>query len=71
MRSILESVRDYAIYMLDRDGYVITWNLGGERIQGYTSEEILGKHFSRFFTQKEIGARSSRRCCSRPPNAVA
>jgi len=54
LRSIIESVHDYAIYMLDRDGYVATWNLGGERIHGYTGDEILGKHFSRFFTQAEL-----------------
>lgn len=54
LRSIIESVRDYAIYLLDRDGYVMTWNPGGERIKGYTGEEILGKHFSRFFTQEDI-----------------
>ena len=54
LRSIIESVRDYAIYMLDREGYIITWNTGGERIHGYSSDEILGKHFSRFFQQKEI-----------------
>jgi PAS domain S-box-containing protein len=54
LRSIVESIRDYAIYMLDREGYIVTWNSGGERIHGYTSEEILGKHFSRFFQQREI-----------------
>jgi formate hydrogenlyase transcriptional activator len=54
LRSIIESVRDYAIYLLDRDGHVITWNPGGERIKGYTAEEILGKHFSRFFAQEDI-----------------
>lgn len=54
LRSIIESVHDYAIYLLDRDGYVMTWNLGGERIHGYMADEILGKHFSRFFTQKDV-----------------
>src|ERR1039457_2919684 len=54
IRSIVESVHDYAIYMLDADGYVITWNAGGERIKGYTADEILGKHFSRFFIQEDI-----------------
>jgi PAS domain S-box-containing protein len=54
MRSIVESVHDYAIYMLDADGYVITWNAGGQRIKGYTADEILGKHFSRFFIQEDI-----------------
>jgi PAS domain S-box-containing protein len=54
LRSILESVRDYAIYLLDIDGHVMTWNPGGERIEGYTAEEIVGRHFSRFFTQEDI-----------------
>lgn len=54
LRTIIESVHDYAIYMLDRDGYIVTWNLGGERIHGYTADEILGKHFSRFFTQADL-----------------
>ena len=53
-RSIIDSVRDYAIYLLDRDGHIVTWNSGGERIKGYSSEEILGKHFSRFFTQEDV-----------------
>ena len=54
LRSIVESVRDYAIYLLDRDGCIVTWNPGAERIKQYSSEEILGKHFSRFFTQEDI-----------------
>ncbi|HEY4380043.1 MAG TPA: sigma 54-interacting transcriptional regulator [Acidobacteriaceae bacterium] len=54
LRSIIEGVRDYALYLLDRDGHVMTWNPGGERIKGYTEEEILGKHYSRFFTQEDL-----------------
>jgi PAS domain S-box-containing protein len=54
MRSIVECVREYAIYMLDADGHVVTWNSGGERIKGYTADEIVGKHFSRFFAQEDI-----------------
>ncbi len=54
LHSVVESVRDYAIYMLDRDGHVVTWSAGGERIKGYTADEILGKHFSRFFTQEDL-----------------
>jgi formate hydrogenlyase transcriptional activator len=53
LRSVIEAVHDYAIYMLDRDGHVATWNMGGERIHGYSAEEILGKHFSRFFEQRD------------------
>jgi PAS domain S-box-containing protein len=54
LRSILESVDEYAIYLLDRDGHVLTWNLGAERIKGYQAEEVLGLHFSRFFIQEDI-----------------
>jgi PAS domain S-box-containing protein len=54
LRSIVESVRDYAIYHLDSDGSVMTWNPGGERIKGYTAEEIVGAHFSRFFTHEDV-----------------
>ena len=54
LRSIVDSVSDYAIYLLDRDGSVMTWNPGAERIKGYTSDEILGLHFSRFFTEEDL-----------------
>ncbi len=54
LRSILETIQDYAIYLLDPDGCVMTWNPGAERIKGYTSDEILGLHFSRFFAQQDI-----------------
>ncbi len=54
LRSILESVHDYAIYMLDPEGCIMTWNAGAERIKQYTADEILGLHFSRFFTQEDI-----------------
>src|ERR671936_2140714 len=49
-RLLVENVTEYAIYMLDRDGYVLTWNAGGKRIKGYDADEILGKHFSIFYT---------------------
>jgi PAS domain S-box-containing protein len=54
LRSIVESVRDYAIYHLDREGHVMTWNPGVERIKGFTADEIVGAHFSRFFTHEDI-----------------
>jgi PAS domain S-box-containing protein len=54
LRSIVESVRDYAIYLLDRDGSVMTWNPGAERIKQYTADEIVGMHFSRFFTDDDL-----------------
>src|SRR5580658_1873275 len=47
-RLLVESVRDYAILMLDPDGHVLTWNAGAERLKGYRASEIIGQHFSRF-----------------------
>ena len=54
LRSIVESIGDYAIYLLDRDGHILTWNSGAEHIKGYKADEVLGKHFSHFFIQEEI-----------------
>jgi PAS domain S-box-containing protein len=54
LRSIVESIGEYAIYLLDRDGHVLTWNPGAERIKGYKAEEVLGLHFSRFFTHEDV-----------------
>jgi PAS domain S-box-containing protein len=54
LRSLVDGVRDYAIYLLDKDGYVTTWNPGAQRIKQYSADEIVGKHFSRFFTQEDI-----------------
>ncbi len=54
IRSIVEGIRDYAIFLLDPDGFVATWNAGAQRIKGYADDEILGLHFSRFFTQPDI-----------------
>ena len=53
LRSIVESIGEYAIYLLDREGHVLTWNPGAERIKGYQTDEVLGLHFSRFFTQED------------------
>jgi PAS domain S-box-containing protein len=52
-RLLIQSVTDYAIYMLDREGVVTSWNPGAERIKGYTPEEIIGQHFSRFYTEED------------------
>lgn len=49
----LDSVQDYAIFMLDPAGHVVTWNKGAERLKGYTEKEILGKHFSIFYTEED------------------
>ena len=56
-RLLVESVRDYAIFMLDPEGRVTTWNRGAELIKGYRAEEIVGKHFSRFYPPEDIEAR--------------
>jgi PAS domain S-box-containing protein len=53
-RHLVEAVRDYAIFMLDTDGRVSTWNQGAERIKGYSASEIIGKHFSQFYPAEDI-----------------
>ena len=53
---LIQGVVDYAIYMLEPDGLVASWNPGAERIKGYTADEIIGQHFSRFYTQEERAA---------------
>lgn len=50
-RLLVEGVADYALYMLDPAGIITSWNSGGERIKGYSSAEIVGQHFSRFYTE--------------------
>jgi PAS domain S-box-containing protein len=52
-RLLIEAVTDYAIYMLDPSGIVTSWNPGAERFKGYTSAEIIGQHFSRFYTEED------------------
>jgi PAS domain S-box-containing protein len=56
-RLLVQGVTDYAIYMLDREGRVSSWNAGAERIKGYGRDEIIGEHFSRFYTDedREVG----------------
>jgi PAS domain S-box-containing protein len=55
-RMLVQGVRDYAIYMLDPDGRVSNWNAGAEAIKGYTEDEIVGEHFSRFYTEEDRAA---------------
>ncbi len=55
-RLLVQGVTDYAIYMLDPLGYVSSWNAGAERFKGYTAEEIIGHHFSRFYQEEERAA---------------
>lgn len=49
----IQAVEEYAIFMLDTEGYIVTWNEGAERIKGYREEEILGDHISTFYTQSQ------------------
>src|SRR5450432_1898339 len=53
-RMLLDGIHDYAIYMLDPKGMIVSWNVGAERIKGYTTEEIIGKNFSCFYPPEEI-----------------
>jgi PAS domain S-box-containing protein len=55
-RHLVDSVNDYAIFSLDREGYIQTWNQGAERIKGYKPHEIIGQHFSKFYTPEDLQA---------------
>ena len=50
---LIEAVTDYAIYMLDPTGIVTSWNPGAQRVKGYAPAEIIGQHFSRFYTEED------------------
>jgi len=63
-RLLVEAVTDYAIFMLDADGFVTSWNAGARRFKGYEAPEILGEHFSRFYTAED-------RRAGRPKRALA
>jgi len=56
MRLLIEGVRDYAIYMLDPDGIIRSWNSGAQLIKGYQAEEVLGKHYGMFFRAEDTAA---------------
>src|SRR5262249_48228074 len=53
-RKLVDGIQDYAIFLLDKDGAVQTWNTGAERIKGYRASEVIGKHFSIFYPQDAI-----------------
>ncbi|PVY39741.1 PAS domain-containing sensor histidine kinase [Pontibacter virosus] len=53
-RILIDSITDYAIFLLNTEGYIITWNTGAEQIKGYAADEIIGKHFSIFYTQQDL-----------------
>jgi PAS domain S-box-containing protein len=55
-RTMIENVKDHAIFMLDPEGRVLTWNKGAERLRGYKSEEIIGKHYSCLFPLEDCGS---------------
>jgi PAS domain S-box-containing protein len=55
-RLLVESIRDYAIYMLDADGTVTNWNAGAQRFKGYTADEIVGQNLARFYRQEDQDA---------------
>ena len=55
-KTLVEGVTDYALYMLDPDGIVSNWNAGGQRIKGYSPQDIIGQHFSRFYSPVGPGA---------------
>jgi PAS domain S-box-containing protein len=55
-RHMVQGIRDYSIFLLDLDGRVMTWNIGAERMKGYLSEEILGRHFSVFYEPQDIAS---------------
>jgi len=60
-RMLVQGVTDYAIFMLNQDGFVINWNAGAERIKGYEEAEIIGQHFSRFYTEEDRARRLPQR----------
>jgi PAS domain S-box-containing protein len=53
---LIDAVSDYAIYMLDPSGQIVTWNPGARRFKGYEADEIIGQHYSRFFTVEDVAA---------------
>jgi PAS domain S-box-containing protein len=55
-RLLVQGVTDYAIYMLDPEGRITNWNMGAERIKGYLADEVVGEHFSRFYTEEDRAA---------------
>src|SRR4030095_8780391 len=56
-RQLVHGVQDYAIYLLDREGRIVSWNRGAERLKGYAAEEIIGRHFSVLYPPEAIERR--------------
>src|SRR5437899_7940150 len=57
LRAVADSIKDYAIFLLDSEGVVLTWNTGAQRIKGYAAGDIVGQSFSRFYTDEDRAAR--------------
>jgi PAS domain S-box-containing protein len=53
-RLLVEQLTDYAIFMLDVNGFILTWSTGGERLTGYTADDIIGRHFSTFYAEEDV-----------------
>ena len=53
-RLLVDAVTDYALYMLDPDGFVVSWNSGAQRLKGYAEHEIVGRHFSQFYPEQDV-----------------
>jgi PAS domain S-box-containing protein len=60
-RLLVEAVQDYAIFMLDFEGHIRTWNAGAQRIKGYKAAEIIGKHFSCFYPEEDVASGKPKR----------
>jgi PAS domain S-box-containing protein len=60
-RLLVDGVQEYAIFMLDPEGHVATWNAGAQRIKGYRADEIIGRHFSTFYTSQDVGTNKAER----------
>lgn len=56
LQLLLDAVVDYAIYMLDVNGHIVSWNAGAQRLKQYSQNEILGQHFSKFYTPEDRAA---------------
>src|SRR3954453_15714143 len=54
LRLLIESQPDYAIFLLDQTGHVVTWNGGARRLKGYEADEIIGRHFSPFYPPEQV-----------------
>src|SRR5919198_3668411 len=53
LRAVTDSIKDYAIFLLDSTGVILTWNTGAQRLKGYTAQEIIGQSFTRFYTDAD------------------